>query len=198
MAKKAKRPAAKKRASAKQASSSKPQSAKASAAVKPSEVKKLPPASTVKNLATLVIENQSKIGTHAGNISDAIRDAKKKGLHPAAFKLAVRLKTQAANNVRKAADFLDHLDFCLDVLGVTKLIEDAPELPMSVEGDGEKAGDEQPPVAVQSSAPAPAAKAQHSDRSAVQLGDGTILRPNFSEAGDRHLRELQEASGKPN
>jgi len=182
----------------KKKSASKKPAARAAAAksepVKPSEVTKLPPASVVTETARLAVENQSKVGTYAGNISDAYRAAKSKGLHPGAHKLAVKLKGIASTNVRKASDFLDHLDYYLEKLGVLKLIENQPELPIASGGEteAEEVAPEKPVAAPKAQRAQPSAQA---DRTTFPLDDkGTVVRPNFTQPeAEEHIRDAQKA-----
>jgi hypothetical protein len=176
-AKKAK-PTAKKKAAPKPAVK-----AAASEAAKPSEVTKLPSEKTVKDVAKVLLENAAQIEDLGGDSSGVVREAKKKGLHPAAFKDALKTLKRVKNDPKTGSVYLSHRDYYEETLGVNKLIADQPELPID---DG---GSKPAPETVK----AVAQKATPSTQPTVELEGGTVLRPNFTQPeAEQHLREAKQ------
>jgi hypothetical protein len=171
-----------KTSSAKKPAAKKPAVKAASAAVKPSEVSRLPSEKLVKDTAKVLLDNAAQIEDLGGDSSGAVREAKSRGLHPAAFKDALKTLKRVRNDPKTGSVYLSHRDYYEETLGVNKLVADQPELPI------DDSGSKPAPETVK----AVAQKATPSAQQPVSDG-GTVLRPNFTqpEAEDR-IREVSE------
>lgn len=92
--------------------------------VQPSEVKKMPSANKIKELARNWEHTKETTGEISGRLGSALRAAaENNNLHTGAFRQAMREKKMEAGRL---ADFYDHLDFYRDVLGLEEKAASAP------------------------------------------------------------------------
>lgn len=110
-------------------------------AAKPSEVKKMISGAKLKNLMAAKRSAKKDTAEISGQVGQMIRDAQENNhLHRKAFGTICQLDPMESEKVR---DYLDHLDYYLDVSGIRKRADAAPRLPMGdgpgeddVDGDG--------------------------------------------------------------
>jgi hypothetical protein len=115
-----------------------PTRAKASEAAKPSDVKKMPSANKIKELARSYENAKEKTSEIGGTIGSALRTASENNnLHTGAFRQAMKEKRMEAGRL---ADYYDHLDFYRDVLGLLDKAKSAPRLEF---GPGEEDDEEE-------------------------------------------------------
>jgi hypothetical protein len=139
---------------------------KKSAAVKPSEVMKMPSERKLKDLARQYQNCKETTSELGGRMGSAMRTmADNDGLHPQAFRQAM---SELKKEPGRLNDFLAHLDFYRDVLGVVARAESAPRLPMGDEVGAEDGGDENENV-ITGSGEAEEATEQEQDDNVHQL-----------------------------